>query len=104
MPDWQHAETQNLPIVPTELTSRLPITSTLLTSALSSIFQIPKLGTKLKQDTIPLSHTPRKFITHPHNGYFYLIEGDHRVMGEEAVQQGLDKLVCCFSQYLPDFC
>lgn len=62
-------------------------------SYLYSIFQIPKLGTKLKQDTIPITHTPRKFITHPNNGYFYLIEGDHRVIGEEAAKQQLDKLV-----------
>jgi hypothetical protein len=57
------------------------------------IFQIPKLGTKLKQDSIPLSYTPRKFITHPTNRYFYLIEGDHRVLGEGAAVQKLDQLV-----------
>ncbi|KAF8070070.1 CPSF A subunit region-domain-containing protein [Lyophyllum atratum] len=56
------------------------------------IFQIPKLGTKLKQDSIPLSYTPRKFITHPSNHYFYLIEGDHRVMGEDAASKRLDEL------------
>ncbi|EPT04569.1 hypothetical protein FOMPIDRAFT_95487 [Fomitopsis schrenkii] len=49
------------------------------------IFQIPKLGTKLKQDAIPLSYTPRKFIPHPTNGLFYLIEGDHRVRSDAAV-------------------
>lgn len=59
----------------------------------SRIFQIPKLGTKLKQDSIPLSYTPRKFITHPTNRYFYLIEGDHRTMGEDAVAKKLDELV-----------
>jgi splicing factor 3B subunit 3 len=52
------------------------------------------LGTKLKQDSIPLSYTPRKFISHPTNRYFYLIEGDHRVMGQGAVTQKLDELVC----------
>ena len=57
------------------------------------IFQIPKLGTKLKQDSIPLSYTPRKFITHPTNRYFYLIEGDHRVLGEGAAVKKLDQLV-----------
>ncbi|KAI0084854.1 CPSF A subunit region-domain-containing protein [Irpex rosettiformis] len=56
------------------------------------IFQIPKLGTKLKQDSIPLSYTPRKMITHPANGYLYLIEGDHRVMGEDAVQAKLAEI------------
>lgn len=58
-----------------------------------SIFQIPKLGTKLKQDAIPLSYTPRKFISHPTNPYFYLIEGDHRVMGEAAAAAKLDEIV-----------
>lgn len=57
------------------------------------IFQIPKLGTKLKQDAIPLSYTPRKFISHPSNGMFYLIEGDHRVRGEGAAAQALEDLV-----------
>ena len=58
------------------------------------IFQVPRLGIKLKQDTIPLSYTPRKFITHPSNNYFYLIEGDHRVMGQGAVDKKLAELVC----------
>jgi splicing factor 3B subunit 3 len=37
---------------------------------------------------MPLSYTPRKFIntfiTHPGDNYFYMIEGDHRVMLEDA--------------------
>lgn len=48
---------------------------------------------KLKQDSIPLSYTPRKFISHPTNRYLYLIEGDHRVMGEEAINKRLQQLV-----------
>jgi splicing factor 3B subunit 3 len=58
------------------------------------IFQVPRLGTKLKQDSIPLSYTPRKFITHPGNHYFYMIEGDHRVLGEVAADAKLQELVC----------
>ena len=58
------------------------------------IFQVPKLGTKLKQDSMPLSYTPRKFITHPGNHYFYMIEGDHRVLGEVAADAKLQELVC----------
>ena len=58
------------------------------------IFQVPKLGTKLKQDSIPLSYTPRKFITHPGNHYFYMIEGDHRVLGEVAADAKLEEMVC----------
>jgi splicing factor 3B subunit 3 len=60
---------------------------------LCRIFQIPRLGIKLKQDSIPLSYTPRKFITHPTNRYFYLIEGDHRVYGETAAAQKIEDLV-----------
>ncbi|KAG6836241.1 pre-mRNA-splicing factor rse1, partial [Arthromyces matolae] len=56
------------------------------------IFSIPKLGTKLKQDSIPLSYTPRKFITHPTNNYFYMVEGDHRVMGDDAATKRLGDL------------
>lgn len=56
------------------------------------------MGTKLKQDSIPLSYTPRKFITHPGNNYFYLIEGDHRTLGEEAASTKLDEFVSS-----PDF-
>lgn len=42
---------------------------------------------------MPLSYTPRKFITHPGNNYFYLIEGDHRVLGPDAAEKRLDDLV-----------
>jgi hypothetical protein len=60
----------------------------------SRIFQIPKLGTKLKEDILPLSYTPRKLIQHPANRFMYLIEGDHRTWSEEAVQQKVAELVC----------
>jgi hypothetical protein len=50
---------------------------------------------KLKQDVIPLSYTPRKFISHPTNRYLYLIEGDNRVMGEEAINKRLQEFVSC---------
>ena len=50
-------------------------------------------GTKLKQDSIPLSYTPRKFIPHPTNGLLYLIEGDHRVIGEGAATKQLQQMV-----------
>ncbi|TFK22207.1 pre-mRNA-splicing factor RSE1 [Coprinopsis marcescibilis] len=56
------------------------------------IFTIPKIGTKLKQDSIPLDYTPRKMITHPENHYFYMVEGDHRVYSEEAINKKLKEL------------
>ncbi|THU96687.1 hypothetical protein K435DRAFT_891688 [Dendrothele bispora CBS 962.96] len=58
----------------------------------STLWCIPQLGTKLKEDSIPLSITPRKFITHPSNHYFYLIEGDHRVIGNDAAAKKLAEL------------
>jgi splicing factor 3B subunit 3 len=57
------------------------------------IFQVPKLGTKLKQDALQLSYTPRKLIMHPMNSYFYVIESDHRVLGEDAVEAKVQSLV-----------
>lgn len=81
-------------IVPTEpppsLLSRIIMSAA---QCFSRIFQIPKLGTNLKQDSIPLSYTPRKFIPHPSNHYLYMIEGDHRVHGDEAAAKKLDELV-----------
>ena len=59
------------------------------------------MGTKLKQDSIPLSYTPRKFIPHPMNGLLYLIEGDHRVMSEEAAGKKLQEMVCALAFYIP---
>ncbi|KAL4243931.1 hypothetical protein ABKN59_010608 [Abortiporus biennis] len=32
------------------------------------ILRIPKLGTKFKQDSLPLQYTPREFVSHPTNG------------------------------------
>ncbi len=67
--------------------------SCLLFASCCSIFQIPKLGTKLKQDSLQLSYTPRRFITHPNNSYFYIIESDHRVLGEDAAGKKVQELV-----------
>ncbi|KAJ3923468.1 CPSF A subunit region-domain-containing protein [Lentinula edodes] len=61
-----------------------------ITGSTLRIFQIPKLGTQLKQDSIPLSYTPRKFIAH--GNYFYMVEGDHRVLGEDAGEKKLAEL------------
>jgi splicing factor 3B subunit 3 len=41
----------------------------------------------LKQDSIPLSYTPRKFISHPTDNVFYMIESDHRTHGPAATQR-----------------
>nr|XP_019006069.1 pre-mRNA-splicing factor RSE1 [Kwoniella mangroviensis CBS 8507]OCF69530.1 pre-mRNA-splicing factor RSE1 [Kwoniella mangroviensis CBS 8507] len=51
------------------------------------IFTIPKLGEKLKQDVLPLSYTPRKFVSHPYNTVFYMIESDHRTYSPQAIER-----------------
>ncbi|KAG8834707.1 pre-mRNA-splicing factor rse1 [Serendipita sp. 399] len=56
------------------------------------IFQVSKLGSKLKQEILPLSYTPRKFVSHPQNSYFYLIESDHRTMSESVIQDRIKEM------------
>ncbi|KAF8331909.1 CPSF A subunit region-domain-containing protein [Cantharellus anzutake] len=56
------------------------------------IFQIPKLGDKLKERTMPLLYTPRRFISHPTSKLFYMIETDHRTLSPEAEQAKLKEL------------
>ena len=70
---WQHAQVTFLVIFAASLTTR--------------IFTIPKLGEKLKQDVIPLTYTPRKFISNPYATVFYVIETDHRVYAPSAVKR-----------------
>lgn len=68
----------------------------------SSIFTIPKLGEKLKQDSIPLSYTPRKFISHPAANVFYMIESDHRTYGPAATQRIIGEKVSSYSSTRPN--
>lgn len=45
------------------------------------IFTVPTLGNKLKQDSMALSYTPRRFVPHPtHQQLFYVIESEHRTL------------------------
>ena len=55
---------------------------------------MPRLGTKLKQDVLPLSYTPRKMISHPTLPYFYVIESDNRTYGPAAINRILGEKVC----------
>lgn len=57
------------------------------------IFTIPNLGMKLKQDSLALSYTPRRFAVHPdaHN-LFYLIESEHRTLSPDAQAKRLAAL------------
>lgn len=54
---------------------------------MNRIFTIPKVGDKLKQDSFPLTYTPRKFVGYPYNNIFYQIETDHRAYAPAAVQR-----------------
>lgn len=36
---------------------------------------------------MPLTYTPRKFISNPYSPVFYMIESDHRTYGPAAVQR-----------------
>ncbi|KDQ21634.1 hypothetical protein BOTBODRAFT_26066 [Botryobasidium botryosum FD-172 SS1] len=63
-----------------------------ISGSILRIFQIAKLGSKLKQDVIPLSYTPRKIAVHPSNKLFYVIESDHRAMSPEATEKRLKEL------------
>ncbi len=45
------------------------------------IFTIPSLASKLKQDSVALSYTPRKIANHPdEQGLFYVVEAEHRTL------------------------
>lgn len=61
-----------------------------------SIFTIPKLGVKLKQDVTPLSYTPRRFVSHPTSKVFYVIESDHRTHSPSALKRIAAENVCPF--------
>lgn len=58
-----------------------------------SIFTIPKLDTKLKQDITPLSYTPRRFVSHPTSKVFYVAESDHRTHAPAAIKRLVEEKV-----------
>jgi hypothetical protein len=57
------------------------------------MFDIPKLGAKFKQDVLPLTYTPRKFVLQPSSNLFYMIESDHRSWSPESTEKKFDELV-----------
>lgn len=44
------------------------------------ILTVENLSQLIKQDCIPLAYTPRKFVNHPANPYFYVLESDNNTM------------------------
>lgn len=52
------------------------------------IFSIDKLDNNMLQESIPLAHTPRRFVKHPEQPLFYVIESDNNVLSS-ATQRSL---------------
>ncbi|PLB41012.1 DDB1/RSE1 family protein [Aspergillus candidus] len=48
------------------------------------IFSIEKLDNNMLQQSIPLSHTPRRLVKHPEQPLFYVIESDNNVLSEST--------------------
>ncbi|PKY06686.1 pre-mRNA-splicing factor rse1 [Aspergillus campestris IBT 28561] len=48
------------------------------------IFSIEKLDNNMLQQSIPLSHTPRRLVKHPEQPFFYVIESDNNVLSEST--------------------
>ena len=48
------------------------------------IFSIEKLGNNLLQQSIPLTYTPRKFVRHPEQPYFYVIESETNTLSQST--------------------
>ncbi|KAK5787969.1 hypothetical protein VI817_010465 [Penicillium citrinum] len=52
------------------------------------IFSIEKLDNNMLQESIPLAYTPRRFVKHPEQPLFYVIEADNGVLSP-ATRQSL---------------
>jgi splicing factor 3B subunit 3 len=51
------------------------------------IFKVDNLSNNMLQESIPLAHTPRKFIQHPTEKLFYVIESDSNTLSPATRQQ-----------------
>ncbi|KAI3112362.1 hypothetical protein CBS147333_3792 [Penicillium roqueforti] len=54
------------------------------------IFTVEKLDNNMLQDSIPLSYTPRRFVKHPDQPLFYVIEADNNVLSPATRQRLID--------------
>lgn len=52
-----------------------------------SIFSIENLYDYLVRKSVPLTYTPRQFVKHPHEPYFYTVEADNNTLGPELRTQ-----------------
>ncbi|KAF4333355.1 pre-mRNA-splicing factor rse-1 [Fusarium beomiforme] len=51
------------------------------------IFSIEDLYDNLVRKSVPLTYTPRHFVKHPHEPYFYTVEADNNTLGPELRAQ-----------------
>ncbi|CAG8024344.1 unnamed protein product [Penicillium salamii] len=51
------------------------------------IFSVEKLDNNMLQESIPLAHTPRRFVKHPEQPLFYVIESDNNVLSSTTRQR-----------------
>ncbi|CAG8027578.1 unnamed protein product [Penicillium olsonii] len=51
------------------------------------IFSVEKLDNNMLQESIPLAHTPRRFVKHPEQPLFYVIESDNNVLSSATRQR-----------------
>ncbi|KAF4432382.1 pre-mRNA-splicing factor rse-1 [Fusarium acutatum] len=54
------------------------------------IFSIQSLSDNMVRKSLPLTYTPRHFVKHPHEPYFYTIEVDNNTLGPELRTQLLE--------------
>lgn len=54
------------------------------------VFTVERLDQKLRSDIHPLDYTPRKFIKHPSETLFYMLESDHHVMSANNRTQAME--------------
>ena len=57
---------------------------------ISRIFAIEKLSENLLQESISLAYTPRRFVRHPDQPYFYVIESENGVLSPATRNRLLD--------------
>ncbi|KAG9508251.1 pre-mRNA-splicing factor rse1 [Fusarium musae] len=51
------------------------------------IFSIENLYDNMVRKSLPLTYTPRHFVKHPHEPYFYTVEADNNTLGPELRTQ-----------------
>ena len=70
---------------------------------MTRLFTLPKLGNRVKLDSVPLTNTPRRFVYHPTLAVSYVIETDHRsISPDEAAGRLAGVPEAEREAYLPD--